>query len=329
MSLEFDFAAEGPKFIQLLIGVAAFFAVVGVLLLLVDRVPMRQRARLPAAILLAPALALLTIGLVVPAIRTTVLSFRSGDGRQWVALDNYDWMFTQPEAVTVLRNTLVWVVLVPMLVTSVGLLYAVVVDNTRFESLAKSLVFLPLAISFVGAGIIWKFVYAYRPEGTDQIGLLNQIVVALGGTPRPWLLNPPLNTLFLIVVLVWIQAGFATVVLSAAIKAIPADIVEAARLDGASRTQMFWRVTLPSIRPAVVVVVVTQSIGTLKLFDIVRTMTGGQFETSVIANEMYAQAFRYGETGKGAALAVFLFVLVLPIVGYQVRTLRMQRQEAR
>jgi alpha-glucoside transport system permease protein len=329
MSLDFDFAAEGPKFVQLLIGVAAFGVVVAVMLLLVDRVPMRQRATLPAAILLTPALALLTIGLIVPAIRTTVLSFRSGDGKHWVGLGNYSWMITAPEAVTVLRNTLAWVVLVPLLVTSVGLVYAVLVDNTRFERLAKSLVFLPLAISFVGAGIIWKFVYAYRPEGSDQIGLLNQLVVKLGGTPKQWLLDPPLNTFFLIVVLVWIQAGFATVVLSAAIKAIPSDIVEAAKLDGASRVQMFWRVTLPSIRPAVVVVLVTQCIGTLKLFDIVRTMTGGQFDTSVIANEMYAQAFRYGETGKGAALAVFLFVLVTPIIGYQIHTLRQQRAEAR
>jgi alpha-glucoside transport system permease protein len=248
----------------------------------------------------------------------------SGDSKQWVGLDNYAWMFTQPEAVTVLRNTLVWVLLIPLLVTSVGLVYAVLVDRTRFEAIAKSLVFLPMAISFVGAGIIWRFVYAYRAEDQEQIGLLNRLVVAVGGEPQQWLQNAPLNTFFLIVVLVWIQAGFATVVLSAAIKGIPSEIVEAAKLDGAGPLQMFFRVTLPSIRSAVIVVVVTQSICALKLFDIVRTMTGGQFDTSVIANEMYNQAFRYGETGKGSALAVFLFVLVLPIVVYQIR----QRREA-
>ncbi|WP_433241899.1 carbohydrate ABC transporter permease [Streptosporangium sp. CA-135522] len=323
--MDFDFAAEQPKFVQLLIGVAAFLVVVAVILLLVDRAPMRRRAWSHATILLLPALALLGIGLVVPAVRTTLLSFMSGDGLRWVGLDNYAWMFTQPEALTVLRNTLIWVLLVPLLVTSVGLVYAVLVDRTRFESLAKSLVFLPMAISFVGAGIIWRFVYAYRAEDQDQIGLLNQLVVALGGEPQQWLQNPPLNTLFLIVVMVWIQSGFATVVLSAAIKGIPAEIVEAARLDGAGPLQMFFRVTLPSIRSAVIVVLVTQSIGTLKLFDIVRTMTGGQFDTSVIANEMYNQAFRYGETGKGAALAVFLFALVTPIVIYQIR----RRREAR
>ncbi len=322
MDLDFDLAAESPKLTQLVVGVVAFLAVVGLVLLLLDRAPMRQKARLHAAILLAPALVLLAVGLVVPGVRTTLLSFMSGDGTAFVGLDNYAWMFTQPEAVTVLRNTLIWVVLVPLLVTAIGLVYAVLVDRSRFESLAKSLVFLPMAISFVGAGIIWKFVYAYRPEGVDQIGLLNQVVVWLGGEPRQWLLDPPLNTLFLIVVMVWIQAGFATVVLSAAIKGIPSDIVEAAKLDGAGPAQMFFRVTLPSIRPAVIVVLVTQSIGTLKLFDIVRTMTGGQFDTSVIANEMYNQAFRYGETGKGAALAVFLFVLVTPIVVYQIRSRR-------
>ncbi|MGC5011705.1 carbohydrate ABC transporter permease [Streptosporangium sp. DT93] len=322
--MDFDFAAELPKIVQLLIGVAAFLVVVAVVLILVDRVPMRRRAWMHAAILLSPAVLLLTIGLVIPAIRTSMLSFMSGDGQSWVGADNYGWMFTQTEALTVLRNTLVWVLLVPILVTTVGLLYAVLVDRTRFESLAKSLVFLPMAISFVGAGIIWRFVYAYRSEEQEQIGLLNQLVVAFGGEPQQWLQEPPLNTLFLIVVMVWIQAGFATVVLSAAIKGIPAEIVEAAKLDGTTPAQMFFQVTLPSIRSAVIVVMVTQSIATLKLFDIVRTMTGGQFDTSVIANEMYNQAFRYGETGRGAALAVFLFVLVLPIVIYQIR----QRREA-
>ncbi|GAA3066668.1 carbohydrate ABC transporter permease [Streptosporangium carneum] len=317
--MDFDLAAEQPKLLQLLIGVAAFLVVVAAVLLLVDRVPMRRRAWPHATILLAPALLLLGVGLVAPAVRTTLLSFMSGDGRRWAGLDNYVWMFTRPEALTVLRNTVVWVLLVPPLVTSVGLVYAVLVDRTRFEALARSLLFLPMAISFVGAGVVWRFVYAYRAEGQEQIGLLNQLVVSVGGQPRQWLQEPPLNTLFLVAVMVWIQAGFATVVLSAAIKGIPGEIVEAARLDGASPRQLFFRVTLPSIRSAVAVVLVTQSIGTLKLFDVVRTMTGGQFDTGVIANEMYDQAFRYGETGRGAALAVLLFVLVTPVVVYQVR----------
>jgi alpha-glucoside transport system permease protein len=187
---------------------------------------------------------------------------------------------------------------------------------------------MPMAISLVGSSIIWKFIYAYRSEEQDQIGLFNQIRVWLGLQPKQLLLDPPINTLYLIVIMIWIQAGFAMVILSAAIKAIPSEIVEAAKLDGVTAWQMFWRVTLPSIRPSVVVVIMTITIATLKVFDVVRTGTGGQFDTNVLAFEMYNQAFRYFDDGKGSALAVFLFLLVVPIVIYQVRTLR-QRTESR
>ncbi|MGN9767821.1 carbohydrate ABC transporter permease [Micromonospora sp. SD12] len=348
--MEFDFAEEQPKFLMLMYGLIAFVAVVGGLLLLLDVVPAwfaRRReeqilaasasgAPLPrrrkpregmfALFFLLPTLLLLTIGLVVPAIRTVMLSFMDANSNDWVGLRNYGWMFSEDSIVRVLINTLIWVLLVPLVATSFGLLYAVMVDKARFEAVAKSLIFLPMAISFVGASIIWKFVYAYRGDGQEQIGLLNQIVVSLGGEPKQWLLDSPLNTLLLIVIMVWIQAGFAMVVLSAAIKAIPADIVEAARLDGVTPWQMFWQITMPSIRPALIVVVVTLSIATLKVFDIVRTGTNGNYDTSVIANEMYNQAFRYGQNGQGSALAVFLFVLVIPIVIYQIRNLRQQRE---
>ena len=322
--MEFDFAAEQPKFLMLMYGLIAFVAVVGGLLLLLDVVPSyfarRREAQLVAAsvsgtplprrpkqregafafFFLLPTLLLLAVGLVVPAIRTTLLSFMDSSSSNWVGLDNYRWMFAEDSIVRVLVNTLIWVLLVPLVATAFGLIYAVLVDKARFEAVAKSLIFLPMAISFVGASIIWRFVYAYRGEG-DQIGLLNQIVVR-------------------------IQAGFAMVVLSAAIKAIPADIVEAARLDGTTAWQMFWRITIPSIRPALIVVVVTISIATLKVFDIVRTATNGNYDTNVIATEMYNQAFRYQENGQGSALAVFLFVLVIPIVIYQIRNLRKQRE---
>ncbi|SBT46520.1 carbohydrate ABC transporter permease [Micromonospora auratinigra] len=348
--MEFDFAAEQPKFLMLMYGLIAFVAVVGGLLLLLDVVPAwfarRREAQLVAAsasgaplprrrkpregvfalFFLLPTLLLLTIGLVVPAIRTTLLSFMDAGSNDWVGLQNYGWMFSEDSIIRVLLNTLIWVLLVPLVATGFGLLYAVMVDKARFEAVAKSLIFLPMAISFVGASIIWKFVYAYRGDDQDQIGLLNQIVVSLGGEPKQWLLESPLNTFLLIVIMVWIQAGFAMVVLSAAIKAIPADIVEAARLDGTTPWQMFWRITMPSIRPALIVVVVTLSIATLKVFDIVRTATNGNYDTSVIANEMYNQAFRYGQNGQGSALAVFLFVLVIPIVIYQIRNLRQQRE---
>ncbi|MGI5215050.1 carbohydrate ABC transporter permease [Plantactinospora sp. CA-290183] len=340
---------------MLLYGLAAFVVVVGGLLVLLDAVPAwfarRREAALVAAVggagtpavpgrrpgtrrregllglfFLLPALLLLAVGLVVPAIRTTVLSFMDGGSQSWVGLGNYRWMFAQDEILSVLTNTLIWVVLVPLLATTIGLVYAVLVDRARFEAVAKALIFMPMAISFVGASIIWKFVYAYRSGEFEQIGLLNQIWVWFGGEPKQWLNDAPLNTLLLIVIMIWIQAGFAMVVLSAAIKAIPADIVEAARLDGVNPWQMFWRVTMPSIRPALIVVVVTISIATLKVFDIVRTTTNGNYDTGVIANEMYNQAFRFGQTGQGSALAVFLFVLVVPIVIYQIRNLRKQRE---
>ncbi|MCG5468436.1 sugar ABC transporter permease [Micromonospora sp. LAH09] len=347
--MEFDFADQQPKLLMLMYGLIAFVVVVGGLLLLLDLVPAwfarRREAQLVAAsasgaplprrtkpreglfalFFLLPTLLLLTIGLVVPAIRTTLLSLMDGSSTNWVGLRNYGWMFSDDSIVRVLINTLVWVLLVPLVATGFGLIYAVLVDKARFESVAKSLIFLPMAISFVGASIIWKFVYAYRGEG-DQIGLLNQIVVTLGGEPKQWLLESPLNTLLLIVIMVWIQAGFAMVVLSAAIKAIPGDIVEAARLDGVSPWQMFWQITMPSIRPALIVVVVTLTIATLKVFDIVRTSTNGNYDTSVIASEMYNQAFRYGQNGQGSALAVFLFILVIPVVIYQIRNLRQQRE---
>jgi alpha-glucoside transport system permease protein len=268
------------------------------------------------------------VGLVYPALETVRGSFHDRDGSEFVGLDNYVTVFTQDSFQTVLRNTVLWVVLVPLVTTALGVVYAYLVDRTRFEALAKALVFLPMAISMVGAGVIWKFVYEYRPDqpGVQQIGLLNQLLGLVGIDPQQFLLNQPANNLYLILVMIWIQAGFAMTVLSAAIKAIPDDIVEAARLDGVSGLQMFRHVTVPSIRPALVVVLTTVAIVSLKAFDVVRTMTGGQFGTSVVANEFYTQSFRQFNFGLGAALAVLLFVLVIPIIAYNVRQLRLSEE---
>ncbi|MEU6931421.1 sugar ABC transporter permease [Streptomyces sp. NPDC046374] len=318
--MSFDAVAQQPKLMYLLQGVAAFAAVVALVLLALHRGPVRIRAA--ALILLTPALLLLTVGLLLPGLRTLVLSFTDGGGDAWAGFDNYVWMFTDPRALVALRNTLAWVVLVPSLSTSVGLLYAAAVVRSRFRAFALSLLLTPMAMSFVGAGVVWKFVYAYRPAETGQIGLLNRLVVAFGGEPRQWLVDSPWNVLFLIVAMVWTQAGFAAVLLAGAIRAVPDELTEAARLDGASPGQIFRRITVPSIRPTLLVVVLAQAIGTFKAFDIVKTMTGGQFGTAVLAQEMYDQAFRYGETGRGAALAVLLFVLVTPFVAHQVRARR-------
>jgi len=313
------------KFIQVLGGLAIFAAVVGLVLFLVDKAPKRGRDFIQLLAFIAPALILLLAGLIWPAIRTTTLSFFNSTGN-WIGFDNFVWAFTQPDALRVLINTLVWVVLVPLLSTGIGLAYAVFIDKSKGEKFFKALVFMPMAISMVGAGIIWRFVYDYKSQGREQIGLLNAIVVAFGGEPVQWLQADPLNTFLLIAVMIWIQTGFAMVVLSAAIKGIPTEQIEAAQLDGTNPWQRFLNVTVPGIRPALVVVITTISIATLKVFDIVRAMTAGNFDTSVVANEMVTQAFRANEPGRGAALAVILFILVLPIIIYNVRILRQQRQ---
>lgn len=312
------------KFFTMLEAIALFIAVVGVMLAIASRFGGRRGDRVVALAFLLPTVLLISVGLVYPGLKTIYQSFYNAAGDAFVGFDNYQTIFTDADQINVLRNTVLWVVITPFVATAVGLLYAILVDRARVEALAKALIFLPMAISFVGAGIIWKFVYEFRPDqqGINQIGLLNQILVWLGAAPKQFLIDTPLNTIFLIIVMIWIQAGFAMTVLSAAIKAIPDDIVEAARLDGVRAWGMFRFVTVPSIRPALVVVLTTIGIGTLKVFDIVRTMTGGQFETSVVANEFYSQSFRSDNQGLGAALATLLFLLVIPIVAYNVRQLR-------
>jgi alpha-glucoside transport system permease protein len=304
--------------------IAIFVAVVAVIMLVASRFGGKRGDYMVALLFLLPVAVMLGVGLVYPGIMTIINSFYDAPGTSFVFLENYQTIFTSSDQLTVLRNTVIWVVVTPFVATAVGLLYAVLVDKARVEALAKAVIFLPMSISFVAASIIWKFVYEYRPDqpGVKQIGILNQLLVWLGFEPRQWLVDSPLNTLLLVVIMIWIQAGFAMTVLSAAIKAIPDDVIEAARLDGVSPWGMFRFVTLPSIRPAVVVVLTTIGIGTLKVFDIVRTMTGGNFDTNVVANEFYSQSFRADNQGLGAALAVLLFILVIPVVAYNIRQLR-------
>ncbi|WP_373315568.1 carbohydrate ABC transporter permease [Actinoplanes campanulatus] len=304
-----------------------FAAAVGLILFAASRVA-GKRDRAVAALYLLPTVLMLGVGLLYPGVRTIYQSFFDASLSNFIGLDNYTKIFTDAEQLTVLRNTAFWVLVTPFAATGIGLLYAILVDKARLESFAKALIFLPMSISFVAASVIWKFMYEYRPDqrNVQQIGLVNQVIVWLGGEPVQLLIESPLNTFLLIVVMIWIQAGFAMTVLAAAIKAIPDDIIEAARLDGVGPWGMFRFVTLPAIRPAVVVVMTTIAIGTLKVFDIVQTMTGGRFDTNVIANEFYSQSFRSNDKGLGSALAVVLFILVIPIVVYNIRQLR--RSEA-
>ena len=274
---------------------------------------------------LAPAMLLLAIGLVIPTLQTTVQAFMNARGDRFVGFDNFVWIFTQPNNVRIVLNTIVWVLLVPTISTIAGLAYAVFIDKSRGEKYFKILVFMPMAISLVGASIIWRFVYTARPADQEQIGLINQLVVMFGGQPVDFLAVSPFNTLFLIVILIWVQTGFAMVVLSAAIKGVPTEQIEAAELDGTNAWERFLNVTVPGIRSALVVVLTTISIVSLKVFDIVRTTTAGSNETSVVANEMYTQ-FKNFEQGRSAAFALVLFLLVLPIVVYNARQIKKQRE---
>jgi alpha-glucoside transport system permease protein len=312
------------KLLQIVMGLAILAAVVGLLIFFIDKAPKKGRDYWQLAGFLLPAMVLVVIGLVIPAVRTSILAFQDGSGN-WT-WNNFIWTFTQPTAIRTLINTVIWVLIVPTFSTIIGLAYAVFIDRSRGEKYYKVVLFMPIAISFVGAGVIWRFVYEYRSGDREQIGLLNAIVVAFGGEPVQWMQTDPINTFLLIVVMIWIQTGFAMVLLSAAIKGVPTEQIEAAQLDGTNAWQRFLNVTIPGIRGALVVVVTTISIATLKVFDIVRTMTAGNFNTSTIANEMYTQAFRASEVGRGSALALILFLLVLPIVIYNVNVLRKQRE---
>jgi alpha-glucoside transport system permease protein len=252
----------------------------------------------------------------------------NADSEEFVGFENYVWAFTRPEILQVLTNTAIWVIVVPTVSTFIGLVIAYLTDRMKTAAVVKSLIFMPMAISMVGAAIIWKFVYDFEPNLKKvDIGLFSAISKALGIDPPNWLLENPLNTFLLIVVMIWIQTGFAMVVLSAAMKNIPDEVVEASMLDGASQLKRFVQITVPMIRSSIVVVLTTITIGTLKVFDIVRTMTGGNFSTNVIANEMYSQTFRALNYGTGSALAIILFLGVVPIIWYNIRQLRLERTE--
>lgn len=324
-----DFISSS-KAAQLLTGVVLLLVVVGVLLLVArvtEKVRNGEIRRWVGVLLFAgPALGFLTLGLIYPAIRTSWMSLHDRRSQNFVGLDNYVQIFSDPNLRVSLTNTFWWVLVVPILATGIGLLYAILVDGKRGESMAKSLLFMPMAISFVGAGIIWRLVYDYKGAAFEQTGLANAVLTSFGMEPVRFLQDAPWNTFFLIVVMIWVQAGFAMVLLSAAIKSIPMDIVEAARIDGVNSWQMFSRITLPSIRPTMVVVLTTIIIATLKVFDIVQTMTGGNFRTSVLANEMYTQSFTNANRGVGSALAVMIFVLVIPIVAFNIRQMLINRE---
>ncbi|HEX7188282.1 MAG TPA: sugar ABC transporter permease, partial [Actinomycetes bacterium] len=244
--------SAGAKFVDMVIAILAFLAVMGIVLFLADRMRSKRGELVQTIVFILPAAILIAVGLLYPGLRTIFESFRDNASREFVGLDNYKTIFTNSDQLTVLRNTALWVILTPILATIIGLVYAVLIDKAKVEAIAKALIFLPMAISLVGASLIWKFVYDYRATENEQIGLANQILKWIGLDTYRFLLTEPWNTLFLIVIMIWVQAGFAMTVLSASIKAIPDDIVEAARLDGVSGFRMFRFITVPSIRPSLI-----------------------------------------------------------------------------
>jgi alpha-glucoside transport system permease protein len=307
--------------IALVIGVGGVFALYWVMNFSIDHLPERFRARVRPWAFVGPALVFLALYLVYPAINTVILSFQDRTSSGFVGLDNYIFVFTDEGMLRSIRNTLGWIIIVPLFSVGTGLIFAVLVDKLRRgEAVAKSLIFLPMAISFVAASIVWRFVYSFRPEGFgEQIGLLNSMWMAFGNDPVAWLLLEPWNNLLLMVIMIWLQTGFAMVILSAAIKGIPTDIIEAARIDGASEIVIFRKITVPSIMSTIVVVATTTIITVMKVFDIVWVMTNGEFGTEVIAERMIRWFFRFGHNGRGAAIAVVLFVAIIPVMLFNVR----------
>lgn len=281
----------------------------------------RRRSGILPWVFVGPALVLLTIYLVWPVVRTTIKSLTEGAG-----LRNWEWALTDPNNHQMYVNNGLWLLVGVAGSVGLGLLIAGLVDRVKYESVAKTFVFLPLAISLVGASVIWQFVYAWRPEGATQIGLLNAIWTGLGQSPVAWYQTADyrMSTFALIVILIWLQTGFAMVVLSAAIKGVPTEITEAAGLDGASERQKFTKIIVPMIKGSLTMVTITTAIVVLKVFDIVFVMTGGRFNTNVVANEMYRQAFQFFNEGRGSVLAVVLFLAVLPMALINVRNIRKQ-----
>ena len=343
-------AGDAPKW--LVVVVAIVWGVGGVAALywlfnwLVERMGAEWQGRLQPFVFVGPAVAMLIWFLALPVVRTFWFSLFNRDGpppgwldwgdlagsfaalsTRFVGLDNYIAVFTDRLMLEAFRNNVMWIVFGATLTVLFGLLIAVLADRSGFERLGKSAIFLPMAISFVGAGVIWNFIYEVRPVSVPQIGLLNAIVVGLGGQPQPWpawTAIAPWNNLFLIVIVIWLQTGYAMVLFSAALKGIPADLMEAGRVDGANEVQIFFRIMVPYIMGTIITVSTTVLIFTLKIFDVVWVMTGGQFGTDVIATQFYRQSFTARNSGYGSAIAIVLLIAIVAVMIYNLKQFREQ-----
>lgn len=318
--------SSGPKILQILAVLAIFFGFYGVAFAAGARVQGKKQNILALSLFLVPALILAAIGLGIPAIQTFIESFKNADSSQWVGFANYTHAFQDPDILLAFRNTMLWIIISPVVVTALGLGLATMLNKMKREALAKSLIFMPMAISFVGGSLIWNLMYQYQEPEMNQTGLVGQLMKSLGIPLQHLLLWSPWNNLFLMAVYVWGTTGFGMVILSAAIKNIPSDIEEAAQLDGASGFTLFRTVTVPMVKTTIIVVLTTAMVGTLKLFDVIHTMTGGNFKTDVLSNRMFDEHFVYLNNGRGSTLAILIFLGVLPITYYNIRSIRAERK---
>lgn len=313
--------------VAVIVGVVGVWALYWAMDRLTNAFPARVAASVRPFVFAGPAMVLLAFYLIYPAVNTFILSFQNAGGTEFVGLDNYARIFTESTYLVSIRNSIAWVIIVPAVAVVIGLAFATLADRMprKSEAFSKSLIFLPMAISFVGASVVWTFIYSFRPEGFgDQIGVLNAIWVAFGRDPVNWLQLPLWNNLLLMVILIWLQTGFAMVILSSAIKSVPEELIEASRIDGANEWAVFRKIVVPSIMSTIVVVWTTILITTWKVFDIVFVMTGGGFDTSVVAERMVTEFFTFNNDGMGAALAVLLFIAVVPILILNIRQFREQ-----
>ncbi len=327
-SFTFMRSEEAPKLliaaVALVVGIGGIWALFITVDNLVTQMPIRVRDFLRPYVFVTPAFLVLLVYIIYPTIRTIYVSFfdytRGSGAPVNFGLQNYIAILSDPKLLVAFRNNLMWLVFVPLFAVSFGLVIAVLVDRIKWESFAKSLIFMPMAISFVGAAVIWRFVY-YRSLWGSQIGLLNAIVAGLGGEPVGWLRVEPWNNFFLILIMIWLQTGFAMVILSSAVKGVPSSLMEAARIDGAGEVRIFFQVIIPYVSSTILTVTTTIVILVLKVFDVVFVMTSGQFNTDVVANMMYNQMFKAGQYGRGAALAVILLIAVTPVMIRNIRNL--------
>lgn len=317
--------------IAVVAGVAGALVLYWVLNKVVERLPGRLEDRVKPWVYIGPAVLLVGLFLIYPAVRTLILSFANSTSTGWVGTKNYTSLLGSSSFRMVLGNTLLWMLIVPTMSVAIGLVVAVLADRLRprGEKLSKSLIFMPMAISMVGASAIWQIIYQAQPAGSKQTGLLNAIWTGFGGDPQSWLqFNQfKINSLLLMVIMIWLQAGFAMVLLSAAIKGVPVDTIEAGRIDGANEVEIFFRIVVPQIWPTVITVFVTVLIGVMKVFDIVYVMTGGNFDTDIVGNRFFTELFTNGNNGNAAAIVVMLMVAITPFMVYQVRQFRKQETE--